>query len=120
MKTSNKKFKVLVQDHIIECLDSDLESVINEFHVWYVPHTQKRYPNRQQAFCEFLKCLPSSIGIEYEYYKVSNTVREWYDTCDMTYNEKRSGTSEEFEFYLRLIYREFMTLLKKENLTLFD
>lgn len=122
MKTTKKEFKEQVQQHILECLSTDettnqkeqLERVIKEFMNWYSPYEKKRTPNRQQAFSEFLMCLPSCLSVEYEHHNIYHTLKSWYENCGATYKEQ--DTTKESQLYHNLIYREFNTLIKKNGL----
>jgi hypothetical protein len=119
MNTMTNIFKAKVQDHIINSLSTDettilvdqLQTVVNEFNKWYSPYEQKRTPNKQQAFTEFLNCLPSCINQEWEYSGITNTMKSWFGS---DYSDPKSN-SKEAEAYLHLIHREFKTLCKKNN-----
>jgi hypothetical protein len=125
MRTTSKAFKEQVQEYIINGLSDDnqtelkskLEDVVSDFHSWYSPYEQKRTPNRQEAFKEFLNCLPSSIHTEYTHYRINQTLKSWFENNGETYKDK--PTDKELDLHHHLVYRELNTLLKQNNLTLF-
>ena len=113
MRTTKKEFTSQVQRHIIERLSTDetenlreqLKNVTKDFYNWYSPNEQKRTPNTYTAFIEFLKCLPSSINIDFSDHDVHNTLKTWIENCGETYVTPKS--QHEFDLYLHLITREF-------------
>ncbi len=119
MKTTNKAFKEMVQDHILECLSDDytsnvyeqLENTVEEFKNWYSPYEQHRTPNKFEAFTEFLMGLPSVLSVEYEYYTIGKTLEKWFTDCGENYIEKPS--EKESSLYYHLIVREFETLCNR-------
>lgn len=121
MRTTNKEFKIQVQEHILEILSADetvfineqLKNVVDGFLNWYSPYERKMTPNIQEAFKQWLKGLPSELNIEFEYYKVTPLLKSWYENCNIPFKEKFS--SEEYDLYLNLVYREFQTLCKIHN-----
>lgn len=121
MTTNNKKFKEQVQTHILEILSRDesintkiqLYNVVSDFNSWYCGYNRKLTPNHQEAFTEFLQCLPSSINVEFEHFEIYNTLRKWFEAIDKPYKE--SVNSKEAQLYYNLIYREFKTLCKEHR-----
>lgn len=119
MRTTNKEFKVQVQEHITngalseehgETIQEQLQAVVSEFTSWYSPYEQKRTPNKYEAFKEFMLGLPSCFNIEYYYDQISNTLRTWFEACGETYEEKPKD--EEAKLYYHLVTREFERLCK--------
>jgi hypothetical protein len=122
MKTTNKAIKDQIQKHIIEGLSEDtyqstkmqLQQVKEEFYNWYSPYEQKRTPNKQEAFKEFMNGLPSCLNMEYTYHGIHTTMRSWFENAGETYKEPKDD-SKEADLYGSLIYREFNTLCKKNG-----
>jgi hypothetical protein len=125
MRTTSKAFKEQVQEYILNGLSEDygtdtqaqLQGVINDFHSFYSPYEQKRTPNHQEAFKEFLNGLPSSLHTEYTHYGINQTLKSWFENNGETYKDK--PTDKELDLHHHLVYRELNTLLKQNNLTLF-
>lgn len=125
MKTTKKEFKNQVQEHILNSLDEQettnpkeqLQNVVSEFKNWYSPYEQKMHPNRQEAFTDWMNGLPSCLNTEFTNYGINQTLKSWYENCGETYKEHDSD--KESQLYRNLVYREFNTLLKKNDLTLF-
>jgi hypothetical protein len=123
MRTTKKEFKNQIQEHIIKCLSTDqytelhfqLNEVVEAFKNWYSPYEQKRFPNRQEAFQDWLMGLPSELSVEYTNYGISETLKSWFENCGETYKEQK----DELKFYTYLIYREFQSLCKQNKITLF-
>lgn len=129
--TSNKQFKELVQQHIIERLDDDETSdikvqlirLVDDFKRWHIPYHQRQYPNIQEAFKQYLLCLPGTLHAEYTYYRYNEVLKEWYEACDQTYQEPRDSRTQSKEdkeqrLYYALIYRELRTLCKLHGVRL--
>jgi hypothetical protein len=122
MKTTNKVFKDQIQAHIIEGLSEDqhtelplqLQDAVKGFNNWYGKYEQKRKPNRQKAFQEWLNCLPSELSTEFTNYGINQTLKGWWETADQEYKEQDSD--KEANLYTALVYREFNTLCKKNGI----
>lgn len=122
MRTTNKAFKTLVQEHIIERLSDDqftelhfqLNEVVESFYNWYCKNEQKRTPNKYTAFQEWLMGLPSCINIEFMNYEIMMTLKGWFETVGDVYKERDS--EKEVALYLHLVTREFEVLCKKHNI----
>jgi hypothetical protein len=125
MRTNNKEFKKQIQEYILNGLSEDngtdtkdqLQAVVNDFHSWYSPYEQKRTPNRQEAFKEFMNGLPSSLHTEWTNYGINQTLKGWFENTGTPYKEKDSD--KELELHHNLVYRELNTILKKNDMTLF-
>lgn len=125
MRTTNKEFKKQIQDYILNGLNEEygettqkqLKGVVDEFNNWYSPYEKKRTPNRQEAFKEFLKGLPSCLHTEWTNYGINQTLKNWFENTGTPYKEKDSD--KELELHHNLVYRELNTLLKKNDLNLF-
>jgi hypothetical protein len=121
MRTTNLVFKVLVQEHIIECMQTPegeiptqyLKDVVEAFKSWYSPYEQKRTPNHQDAFIDWLQGLPSELSVEYSSFMICETLKYWFThpTVDMNFIERHAD--KEAETYYNLVYREFRTLCTK-------
>lgn len=122
MNTNSLKFRDEVQNHIIHSLDEDngtlenqLKTVVSEFKNWYCPYEQKVNSSRQEAFMNWLTCLPSCLSIEHAHYTVSQTMAKWFTNCGMEYKFPKD-TDKEFKTYLYLVSREFNRLCKKNKI----
>lgn len=132
MRTTTNIFKTKVQNHIIDRLGNTwdevnqrenenattaerLQNVVDTFNSWYCPYEQRRTPNRGDAFRSFLQGLPGCLNAEFTYYAQRETLREWHE---QTAEEAECYTDEQItNSYYYLIYREFVTLCKKNNIT---
>lgn len=125
MRTTNKVFKAQIQEHVLERLCTDytedpkqqLEGVINEFKSWYSPYEKKRTPNRYEAMKEFLLGLPSCLDVEYTYYNISQTLKNWYENVGETY--KQNDSDKEAIWYYHLVIRELFNLCNKYKVETF-
>lgn len=117
MKTTNKLFKSQVQEHILNNMSEDFGNVIKDFQSYYHPTTQKLIPNRQEAFTSWLQGLPSTLDVEYTNHGIHETLKTWFENVGETYKDRDSD--KEAQLYYNLVYREFNTLLKKNDLSLF-
>lgn len=120
--TTRTSFKIVVQEHIIDRLSTDhttvlkeqLQNVVDEFKNWYTPYEQKRTPNRQAAFIDWLWGLPSSINQEYEYHEIEKAYRRWFECNGVEVNPKMKPADIQKWYYL-LVHREFCTLCKRNG-----
>jgi hypothetical protein len=123
-RTTNKIFKELVRNHIIECLDASnydntiesikdkLQLVVDCFYTeFYYEQNKKRIPNKFLAFQSYLLGLPSCFNIEFEYYHINKMLSYWFTELNGSYNEMES--EKEAELYYHLIIREFNVLCKQ-------
>lgn len=131
MKTTTKQFKTKVQNHIIDRLgypwddDNDrenenatikerLQNVIDNFNNYYNDYERRRTPNQQNAFIDFLLGLPGCLSVEYVYYNIRQTLREWHEQTEAEadkYTDDQAAAA-----YYWLIYREFCTLCKQNKI----
>ena len=131
MKTTTKIFKTKVQNHIIKRLgypwddENDrenenatikerLQNVIDNFNSYYNDYERRRTPNQQTAFIDFLLGLPECLSIEYIYYNIRQTLREWHEQTEAE-AEKYTDDQAAAAYYW-LIYREFCTLCKQNKI----
>ena len=112
MRTTNKCFKEQVQQHILDIIDEDcgsIEAVSQAYQEEFnFPNNQKRYPNHQDRFQEWLKGLPTALNIEYEYYTVNETLKQWFEACGAKYTGEPGDKA--FSLYLHLVTREFRAM----------
>lgn len=135
MRTTTKEFKTKVQTHTIERLQSieeiegidttnktelqiQLLNVINGFNNWDNPTDRKRTPNLQKRFIEYFLCLPSDFSIEYEYYTISETMREWHEQTKEESN--KYDIDKTVDKYYHLIMREMFTLFHKNKIYVYE
>lgn len=124
MKSNNKIVVNRIREHIKDCLSTDntqdlgeqLQAVAKGFHNWYGPYEQKRTPNRQQAFMDWLMCLPGELSVEYYHHKQEEILDKLLE--DVPRTKANYSTQEIQDRYLGLIYREFAKMCK-ENKILF-
>lgn len=128
MRTTNKEFKAQVQGHIInEVLDEEygtttaeqLQAVIDGFTKWYGKFERKAYPSVYDGFKNWMLALPSQVNIEFEDYKIHETLKGWFEACGEPYKEMAKNedlaTERERNTYYHLVTREFDTLCKKHG-----
>lgn len=127
MRTTHNCFKNQIHGHILNSVLSEdhgstpkeqLSAVVEGFHNWYGPYEQKRIPNRQDAFIDWSWGLPSEWNVEYTNYNINETVKNWFSACGENYKEPKDS-SKTNDLYMGLLYREFNTLLKQNDLNLF-
>lgn len=121
MRTTNKAFKALVQEHIIECMQTpqgevptqQLKEVVDAFKDWYTPYEQEMTPNHQDAFISFLQGLPSELSVEFSSFMICETLKYWFThpTVNVEFVERHAD--KEAQTYYHLIYREFRILCTK-------
>jgi hypothetical protein len=122
MRTTNKAFKVQVQEHILNILSEDyfettperLQHVVDSFNDWYSPYEQKIQPNRYKAYADWFMGLPSVISVEFRHFAISDILKEWFTNCGMPYIEKDGDI--ETTYYLHLVTREFYALCQKNKI----
>jgi hypothetical protein len=122
VKTNSKVFRAEVRKHVIDCLSTDytevleeqLSNVVEDFHNWYGPYEQKRNRNVYEAFKDWLMGLPSSLSVEYEYYRFTEVLKAWFEACGAEYREQDS--EKEYQLYMHLVTSEFEKLCKENNI----
>lgn len=118
MRTTSKEFCQKVRNHITERLSEEagattaeqLQTVCNEFVNYWNGYEQKRNPNQQTAFIDFLQGLPSCLNVEFYYYNQRKALQEWHEQTDKEvgkYSDDQIATA-----YYWLIYREFCRMCK--------
>ena len=129
MKTNCKEVKTKIQSYIIDCIDTsgypeietDLKNqltfIVTEFHrVNCYPVNMQRYKgNYQKLFTDWLSRITFYFNIEYRNYEILELMASF--GLPLPAN-KEEGQGIELFFYL--IYREFLYLLKKHNLTIYN
>jgi hypothetical protein len=121
MNTNSKCFNEEVQKHIIERLSTDqtevlkeqLQDVVDEFKNWYGPYEQKRNPNIQSAFINWLWGLPSCINQEYENYEITQAYNSFFINCEAL--PKETEQEKINMYYMYWIFKGFKALCKKEG-----
>lgn len=117
IKTSNNKVtSEKIQDHIIEIISDEygttpaqkLESVVAGFHSWYGAYERRAQQNVQQAFADWLSCIPSAIDAEYRTYEQEELLTQWLGATGKEYSPDAIGAR-----YYQLIFREFQKMCKK-------
>jgi len=132
MRTTTREFKNKVQQHIIDRLGNPwdnendhenenattpekIQNVVNEFLSWWNSYEQRRTPSKAEAFKSFLQGLPSCLNAEFTYYNQRESLREWHEQTEAE-AERYNDLQVEAAYY-HLIFREFSTLCKKNNIT---
>lgn len=119
LRSNSKEVTERIRKHIVERLNTDytqdikeqLTAVFDEFQSWYGPYEKRRTPNIQDAFAEFLKCLPSCLSTEYMYVCQREALEYFFD--GRARKPKKDWTDEQVsKMYYSLIYREFNALCK--------
>jgi hypothetical protein len=123
MRTTKKEFKNQVQEHIFNILGHNdeadreytLQEVAENFQSEKYSSPYERKFNKQDAFIDWMKGLPSSLNVEYTNYGIHNTLKAWYENAGGQYDEKKLQTDES-DWYFHLVTREFSDLCKKNNI----
>ena len=128
MKTNYKLVKTLIQSYILDCIDTSeypevktdiknqLSFIVDEFYrvAMYDNNIRRLKGNYQELFIDWLSDLPSYFNIEYRNYQILELMS--------SFNLPLPANKEQYEgvklFYF-LIYREFLALLKKHELTIY-
>jgi hypothetical protein len=122
MRTTKNEFKLQVQQHIIERLDTDytvelkeqLQNTVDGFFDWWGAYEQKRNPSKYGAFKDWLLGLPSQLNIEYRNYYIDETVKNWFTAVGETYKEPKDE-EKTYALYYHLVTREFSALCQKNG-----
>lgn len=122
MKSNNKIVVNRIREHIKDCLSTDntqdlgeqLQAVAKGFHNWYGEYEQKAVPNRQQAFMQWLLCLPSELSVEFYHNKQRKVMAVLMEGVSAP--RKELVDSEIQNRYLGLIYREFSKMCKENGI----
>lgn len=109
----HKDAKELIREHIVANLSEDetshlpeqLRNAVTGFLDWYVPNTRKRHPNVQNAFGEWLKCIPSELYITPYHYEQRELLTQWLGATDRNYADDVVA----YRLYA-LVFREFNKL----------
>lgn len=116
-RTSNNVFRTQVQNYIINQLTphcsidipESLEEVVESFKAYDSPYNQKRIPNKQARFIDFLQGLPSTIAIDFENAAIEEILEEWFTACEQPYKPKPNYTDHFYYF----VADNFQRLCKK-------
>jgi len=128
MKTNCKLVKTLIQSYILDCIDTSeypevktdiknqLSFIVDEFYrvAMYDNNIRRLKGNYQELFIDWLSGLPSYFNIEYRNYQILELMS--------SFNLPLPANKEKYEgvkLFYYLIYREFLTLLKKHDLTIY-
>ena len=120
MRTTNRKIKDQIQNHILGALGEGmtLSDVVDRFHKekYSHPNEIKYYKgNKHAAFKDWMLGLPSSFNVEYTNEGIHTALKTWFENaCENEY--RPSKTIEESDLYFHLVTREFDTLCKKNNI----
>ena len=128
MKTNCKEVKTALQSYIIDCIDTteypeiktDLKNqltfIVDEFHrVNCYPVNMQRYKGNYQAlFTDWHSGLPSYFNIEYRNYAILELMASFGLPLPSDKDE-----TDGINLFYHLVYREFLTLLKKNGLTIY-
>ena len=109
----HKDAKALIREHIIANMSDDdaprvsdkLLRVVNGFGNWYGQYEQRKTPNVQNAFAEWLTGLPSELYATAYHEEQRALLTEWLGTTDKNYTDEVVS----HRFYA-LIFREFNKL----------
>ena len=109
----HKDTKALIREHIIANMSDDdaprvsdkLLRVVNGFGNWYGQYEQRKTPNVQNAFAEWLTGLPSELYATPYYEEQRELLNEWLGATYKNYTDEVVS----HRFYA-LIFREFNKL----------
>jgi hypothetical protein len=128
MKTNCKEVKTVIQKYVIDCIDTSdypeiktdlknqLSFIVDEFHrvAMYSNNIHRFKGNYQQLFIDWLSGLPSYFNVEYRNYEILELMSSF--GLPLPANKEES---QGIDLFYYLVYREFLTLLKKNNLTIY-
>jgi hypothetical protein len=117
METTSKKFIYQIQNHIYDRLSEDLttelseqlKNAMDEFNDWYSIHERQVIPDKYDAFKKWLWGIPSCLSVEYVYYNIIGTLKDWFYECGEKYIETDDQTIDA-DLYMNLITREFFNM----------
>lgn len=89
------------------------QEVMESFDNWYGEYERKQTPNRQDAFVEWLRCLPSVLDQPYADHEIEDLLNVWLE--GVPNNRKKPFTSDELWNKMGyLIYRELNKMIKED------
>lgn len=109
--TNSNVFRNQVQRHVLNSIEepATLQDVLEDFNNWYSRHEQRQHPNRQEAFQNWLMCLPTSMSVYYQDALMEDAVQRWFETAEIPFNKKKNFDYP--QYYLYLVSKEFFHLL---------
>lgn len=122
--TTTKERNQKIEQYILDCIDPSgynvravndrqkLNFIYSTFKKEYGHHV-KRYGNETKAFAEWLKGLPSSIGIDFENYAIEALLIKWGILSEKDSNYKK--TSYISQWFERIAIRFFVMFNRKEK-----
>jgi hypothetical protein len=116
MRSTNK----IVVNRIRHSINTSIETnftasdVLEAFEQWYGPYEQKRTPNRQAAFIEWLRCLPNIIDIPFSDYDIQNTLDTWLEGVPNNRQTPLDSTAL-WNKMGWLLYRELNKMIKEDK-----
>ena len=90
-----------------------VNAVVDEFNSWYTGYTQKRHPNRQQGFAEWLRGEPGVISIEQWYDDQIKLAIEWGSIPDNYTDKQYTKITENWYNYISCKFWQLHTKLNK-------
>lgn len=114
LKTSSRPVIERIQTSMLEWLDEGLTwtDVDKEFKNWCSPYELKKWGSYQEAFHQFMMCLPC-FHTPYAHWEIDETLDKWLEGVKPP--SKVQDSAEKQRFMNALVYREFLKLLKAEQ-----
>jgi hypothetical protein len=117
MKSNTKEVRNEIRKYIIECMDlsgHDMPNTAkNIFEVYNQEfnskYEQKRTPNNQDRFCDWLKGSPSVLNVELYY----NEVRDILINRFKTNTPAKRDDNKSLNYFLALIYNELVRMAEE-------
>ena len=121
MKTTHNHIRIPIRQHIFDSIEiDDNENATEKEKIEYAaeryeseynyPNNQKRIPNNQARFIEYLQGLP--FNFEFYYY----AQRQFLESIGLDERSKQYTDQEVADLYYNLIYREFSYLCRKHKI----
>ena len=106
-RTSNNVFRNEVKAYIIQALSTDetsylpnqLQDTVNAFNDYDSPYNQRKIPNKQARFIDWLQGLPSEIYITPYNHEQELLMEEWFTNCEQPYKSQKDP-SQHFYYFI--------------------
>lgn len=117
LKTNSKEVCSAVREYVLSSLDCEekcvsfrdkLKLAVDGFTSWYCPYEKRLNPNKQAAFIDWLKGLPSELAVAFSYYDERQLLKKWLK--ETAAEAEKYSDDEVDRLYWLLISREFFKL----------
>lgn len=116
-RSNSKEVKEKIQSYIVECFEfegtynnvgEELQQVIRGFNKWWADH--KHLQNQQEAFSNYLMCLPSDFTVAFQTYDIEQRLESW-----LGYSDRQYADDEQLRRFHWLIFRELTAMCRKHH-----